>query len=96
MRTKRIGSTTAGISLIALGIVFLLHILLPSPELLGIALRFWPLILIMLGIELLIATYHKSETERKYDFASIVMMILCVLFAFSCEAARQSIQYLQK
>lgn len=96
MRTKRIGSTTAGVALIAFGIVFLLYILLPSPQILGIALGFWPLILVMLGVELIIATYRKSETERKYDFASIIMMVLCVLFAFCCEAARLSLIYFQR
>ena len=96
MRTKRIGSTTAGASLVVIGIVFLLYIFLPSSALLAIALQFWPLILISLGVELLIATYRKSETERKYDFASVLMLILCALFAFCCEAARLAILLMQK
>lgn len=93
MRVRRIGSTTAGISLIAIGITFIISIFMEAPNFLISALRFWPVILISLGAEILLATYVKSETERKFDFASIVIMILCILFAFGCEGTRLSMEY---
>ena len=93
MRSKRIGSTTAGVALIGVGIVFMISIFAQNYDFLLSALKFWPVLLIMLGTEILLATYIKSETEKKMDVVSIVIMLLCVLFAFGCEGARIGIEY---
>lgn len=93
MRVKRIGSTTAGLSLIGVGVVMIIAIFTRQQTFLLEALRFWPVILIMLGLEILLATYIKTGTERKYDIVSIILMLLCVLLAFGCEAARLAIEF---
>ena len=93
MRVKRIGSTTAGLSLVGVGVVMLIAIFTRQQEFLLEALRFWPVILIMLGLEILLATYIKSSAERKYDIVSIILMLLCVMLAFGCEAARLAMEF---
>jgi hypothetical protein len=92
MRSKRIGTTTAGVAIIAVGIVFMISIFIQNYDFLFSALRFWPVILVMLGAEILLATYIKSETEKKMDVVAIIIMMLCVLFAFCCEGARIGIE----
>ncbi len=91
MHTRRIGTITAGITMMACGIVFIIHIFLRSSAFLGTVLSFWPLIVIVLGAELLLSRFSKRGVEYTVDFASVVLMFLCVLFAFFCEAARLGI-----
>ena len=52
MRTRWIGSITLGITLIATGLVYLIEVFYPAFNVMGV-LRFWPVILISLGIEVL-------------------------------------------
>ena len=85
---RRIGTLTSGLSLIAAGIVFLLNTLIPNANILEIALAFWPLVLIMLGIEIIVSC-AKKEVNRGYDLVSVVLVGMSVAFAFACEIARQ-------
>ena len=67
MRQRRIGTITLGISLVVFGILFLIHIF---GGVLNYMLIFhlWPLILIVLGGEILYYSFfapEKSGTDRK-------------------------------
>lgn len=83
MKTRRVGSISMAIVLIAFGIlIFVAQInKLSAVEL---AIKFWPSILILLGGEILWVSFkEKKETENfiiRYDIFSmfIVMVILCV------------------
>ncbi|MEG0751213.1 MAG: DUF5668 domain-containing protein [Oscillospiraceae bacterium] len=89
-RSRRIGTLTVGLALIVLGIVFIAFTFFPNSEWLEFSLRFWPLILISLGAELLCVRFSKGEdNQMKVDFGSVMLMLLCVGFAFCCEGARQ-------
>lgn len=76
----RVGTMTSGIALIVFGILFLLHMIVPTVNFLFIF-RLWPVILIMLGIEILIGNFKKSAVFV-YDKGSVVLMIILMFFAF--------------
>lgn len=83
MRTRRVGSITCGSLLIIFGILFLVHMIFPSLSLIVI-MKLWPMILIGLGIEMLVANMKKStqETENiKYDKGAIFITFLLMIFS---------------
>lgn len=77
-RTHRVGSITAGMSMIVFGVMLLLHSIfnLMSYEMIF---TLWPLILIGLGVELLFSNFQ----ERKiiYDKAAVFILIIMIFFA---------------
>src|SRR5699024_1195046 len=83
MKTKRVGVISMAIVLIAFGILLFIcqFSKISDIELAG---KFWPLILIMIGLEILYYSYINKEGEDKfvikYDIFSIfiVMIILVV------------------
>lgn len=92
-KTRRVGSFTAGLTLVLLGAALMVYTFFPNLQILEITLRFWPLSLILLGAELLLLSFRKEEIAVKVDFASVIMMLLVVGFAFCCEFARQYLLY---
>ena len=81
MKTRRVGSITSGIILILIGVLCLVHIFYPAVRYEYI-LRGWPLILISIGSEMLVANIANSENvEIKYDTPAIVLVFILVVFA---------------
>lgn len=82
-RTRRVGSLTCGIAMIGFGVMFLLNTLFGLIDYTEIF-SLWPLLLICLGAEMLIANLKYSDTERftlVYDKGAIVLTILVTIFA---------------
>lgn len=83
MRTRRVGSVTCGVLLIVFGILFLVHMVYPALSL-SVIMKLWPVVLIALGAEMLIANFRHSgeETEvLKYDKGAIVITFLLSCFS---------------
>ncbi len=80
MRIRRVGSITCGTLLIVFGILFFLHLLMPQITI-GFIFRFWPLILIFLGIEILCSNIKGWTEYTRYDIGAIVLMVMLLLFA---------------
>lgn len=78
VRTHRVGSITAGASMIIFGILFLVHLIFDYMSYTTIF-SLWPIILIGLGIELLLSNF--LEKKIVYDKAAIFLMITMALFA---------------
>lgn len=96
LRVRRVGSVTFGLTLILFGILFLLHMALPSLDY-EVIFHFWPVVFILLGVEILVEN-HKSGTpgcKFVYDFPAILMLVLMLLFAMMMAAVDISIQYYQ-
>ncbi len=77
-RTHRTGSITAGLSMIIMGVLFVLHLFFDmiSYEMIF---RLWPFIIILLGIEILIANFlHRKFI---YDKGAVFLIILISLLA---------------
>jgi len=80
MKTHRVGTITLGGLLILFGVLFLLRIFIASITY-GIIFKLWPIIFIILGIEILIANYKAKDSKLVYDTAAIALIIVLSFFA---------------
>ena len=81
MRTRRVGTLTMGVSLIAAGVLFAVHLFIPGILTYYYIFRLWPLILILLGAEVLIANVRNREEKVVYDGWAIFIMVLAMMLA---------------
>lgn len=72
MRKWRVGTVSMGLTLIILGIVLLVSSFLEA-DVLSISLTWWPLVLVVLGIEVIVyfITSKQEKPVVHYDFVSI-------------------------
>ncbi len=89
-KKRRVGTFTAAILLIIIGMLFLLHMFLPTISYVMIF-RCWPLILVLLGLEMLIAS--RREEDVVYDGGAIFLVIVMAVFAMGMAGADMVIQY---
>lgn len=80
MRTHRVGTITLGITLIVCGIIFLLQFFIPAITF-SVICRMWPLIFIVLGVEILISNWKDKEGVFIYDKGSIFLTFMITAFA---------------
>ena len=80
-KTRRVGTLTMGVSLIAAGTLFLLHLFMPLTLPYLLIFRAWPVILILLGIEVMIANLKSKEDRIIYDGWAIFIMVLIMCLA---------------
>ncbi len=92
IQVRRVGTVTFGVILIVTGVLFLVHLFLPAFNYFLIF-RFWPVILILLGVEVLAGSRQKSyevlDAEGKvieqskvvYDVPAILLMMALTGFA---------------
>ena len=78
-RTHRIGTVTLGLILVVLGILLLLRLIFPVLDY-ELIFRLWPVIFVVLGIEVLVSSW-KPEAQLQYDGAAIFLMVTLVVFA---------------
>lgn len=77
---RRVGTLTGGIILVVFGVMFLLRSLIPSINIFLIA-SLWPLILVSVGIEVIVACIIGKEEKMQYDFSAIILVMILVFFA---------------
>ena len=77
-KIHRVGSITFGTILIILGILLLLRLIIPAITYTAI-LNFWPVTLILLGLEVLIANLRSEQVAFQFDGWSVffLFMVLC-------------------
>ncbi|NLC74449.1 MAG: hypothetical protein GX685_04320 [Clostridiales bacterium] len=80
----RVGSITFGVTLIALGVLFLVSIFWKAIPVLQI-MRFWPCVFIVLGIEVLVAN-TMWRSDFKIDAVAIIMTGCAMVFAMGLAA----------
>lgn len=92
IRIRRVGSVTFGIVLVITGVIFLLQQLFPNLNYV-IIFRFWPVILIGLGIEVLLGSRQKNvevlneegkiieQSKIVYDVPAIILTIVLIFFS---------------
>ncbi len=59
IRVRRVGSVTFGVILVVTGVIFLAQNFLPHMDC-RVLLRFWPIVLIGLGVEVLLGSRQKN------------------------------------
>lgn len=94
IRIHRVGTVTLGCTLILAGILFGVHLFVPSFTY-SMIFSWWPVIFILLGLEILVANMNK-QVQFTYDPASVVMMILLTIFAMTMAGAEMIIQYAEQ
>ncbi len=90
MRQWRVGSLSMGLLLIGSGIG-LLYAQFNRLAVMDLIVKWWPLIFILLGAEILLQTYlNKGETIKiKYDVFSIFMVLIIILTGLGLYSAGQ-------
>ena len=79
VRTHRVGTITLGIGLVGVGALFLAHMFLPEMSYEFIY-KVWPVIFILLGIEILLANGRKN-VEFVYDKTAIGLVAFLIIFS---------------
>ena len=104
IRIRRVGSVTFGVVLIITGILFLVHLFLPTFDYVMIF-RLWPVILILLGAEVLLGCRHKcyeildekgnikEQQKTVYDVTAIMLTLVLTCFAMGMGIAALAIRY---
>ncbi len=77
VRTHRVGTVTAGLSMVVFGIMLLLYSLFEMIDF-SLVLSLWPLILVGLGIELLASNIGSKKIV--YDKGAVFLMIMMFFF----------------
>ena len=77
-RVHRVGTITAGGSMVVFGILMLCHTIFNFIDYQTVF-SLWPVILIGLGIELLLSNF--VEKRIGYDKAAVALMIIMIFFA---------------
>ena len=89
VRTHRVGSFTAGISMIFFGVMFLLHLIVGKIGYIRIF-SLWPIVLIGLGVELFLSNIMRRKIV--YDKAAVFLLLTMTLFAMLMAFADVCIQ----
>lgn len=79
IKIHRVGSITFGIIMIILGTLLLLKLIIPAITYTTI-LNFWPVTLILLGLEILIANTRSEHVTFQYDGWSIFYLFMIIGF----------------
>lgn len=90
IRTHRVGSITTGLSMIAFGILFIIHLFFGTIGY-DMIFRLWPCILVGLGVEILISNAVKDKFV--YDKGAIFLLIMVSLFAMCMAGAEMIFNY---
>ena len=81
MRHWRVGTLTMGLVLIGFGVTLLIG-QIQGISTIDLIYKWWPIVLIMLGIETLVFVYSTKdgETRVRFDGFSIFLIIILILF----------------
>jgi len=92
---RRVGTLTSGIILVMFGIMFLLRLVTTNINILLIA-SLWPLILVSVGIEIIVAYIINKEEKMQYDFGAIILVVILAFFALGMGGAEFIITHLSQ
>lgn len=91
-RIRKTGGITAGVSLVAFGVVFAARRFNPDLDVRTI-ISFWPVIFILLGIEILVSYFVSDGEKYRYDFVSVILIFAMLLFAVLMAGAELIFEY---
>lgn len=93
-QVRRVGSVTFGITLLCYGVLFLLRIFVPMLQY-HIIFQCWPVVFILLGIEILVENRRCRTQEQKiiYDFPAIFMLAAMLFFAMIMAVIDYAVQW---
>ena len=89
-RSHRVGSVTAGLSMVSFGVMFLLHLFFDMVDY-RMMFSLWPIMLILLGLELLPSNFSKRKIV--YDKAAIFLLIVMTFFTMGMAVADECFRW---
>lgn len=92
MRIHRVGTLTFGILLVTFGLLFLLRIFIPDLSY-EFIMKLWPIVFILLGVEILVANIKQSETKLIYDKTAFFLIIMLSFFAMGMAFMEEIFHY---
>lgn len=92
-RIHRVGSFTAGVSMVVFGILFLLQVLFDAVSYETIF-RLWPLILIGLGIEILLS--NLIAKKMVYDKGAVALLLLMTFLSIGMACTDVALEWVQR
>ncbi len=81
MKIHRVGTLTLGITLIVMGVLFLVQLFFTAMIPIEIVIQAWPIVFILLGIEILCANRKTEQQEFVYDKIAIMLTMILIFFA---------------
>jgi len=87
---------TLGVALIAFGVLYLLRVFMPGWNYLTV-LKFWPFVLILLGIEMLLSAFWprpEGVPPAKVDALSVILLFVTLFMACGLAAAEFALEQL--
>ena len=94
MKSRRVGTFTLGISLIVLGVALMISFFTEAFTVYDV-IKFWPLFIIVFGIEVLVHAILNNEEKLRYDGLSIFLGIILILSTFGIAACDFVLKYMQ-
>lgn len=90
----KVGTISCGITLVLYGVLFLIHMVFPLLDYKAIF-ALWPLILVILGVEILLGCRKKGPEGQKfvYDFPAVLIVAAMMFFSFIMAALDYGIRY---
>jgi uncharacterized membrane protein HdeD (DUF308 family) len=95
IKGRRVGTFTAGIVLVVFGTLFLIHTVMPKLSF-NFIFSLWPVILILLGIEIVISYIVNKDEKLRYDGGAIALIIILALFSMCMGGMEFVIENAQK
>lgn len=88
MKQWRVGTISAGVILISLGILLIIE-KINGMYSVGRVIKWWPVILIILGCEILVFSFlsRKDDSKLKFDGMSIFIIFMVLIFCFGTNVA---------
>ena len=86
MRGRRVGTLTLGVTMVAAGLAFLVWVFAPKLVDIWFCLKFWPVVLILLGLEVLASWAFAGEDKLRYDGAGLVLLAILLMGCFMVAA----------
>lgn len=94
MKSRRVGTFTLGISLIVLGVALMISFFTEAFTVYDV-IKFWPLFIIVFGIEVLVHAILNNEEKLRYDGLSIFLGIILILSTFGIAVCDFVLKYMQ-
>lgn len=82
MKSRRVGTFTLGISLIVLGVALMISFFTDAFTVYEVV-KFWPVFIIVFGIEVLVHAVLNNDEKLRYDGLSIFLGIVLILSTFA-------------
>ncbi len=90
--THRVGTLTLGGMLIVFGVLFLLRMFVPYLNY-EYVFRLWPIVLIFLGFEILIANFTRKQEKLLYDKTAVALIIVLSFFTMGMAVVQLCLEY---